>query len=356
MSKLSCRLLVGMLIAGPTSLWAAAAGSSHVVASLAQDSAYFGAETSVEATFTVENTGSEPLYVLDRELPFAGFKSDLFEVRRDGEPVEYMGQLHRFVPARLVDFRRIAPGEQITGKIDLEGVYDFSRPGTYTVRFRGRATAFRKDLEGGFVPLTRLRRGQALQFDVERDERSFEAKPAPQLETVTGRSIVPIAVGCTPTRNQQIFQALPLADQMATKALTALSSLIGVPNDYVKWFGPHNVNNQLSLFFDFANIQNTLDDRQLWLYCDCNDAGSFAWTQKGTQGVIHLCPAFWSAPLNGFNSKADTLVHEVSHWPSWGGDTDDYVYGISSCQAIAAYTAWSLDNADSFAYFAADQP
>jgi peptidyl-Lys metalloendopeptidase len=356
MSKLSCRLLLGMLIVVPASVLAAPAGPSHVVASLAQEAAYFGAETSVEATFTVENTGSEPMYVLDRELPFAGFKADLFEVRRDGEPVDYTGQLHRFAPARPVDYRRLEPGEQISGKIDLEGVYDFSRPGTYTVRFRGRATAFRKDLEGGFVPLTRLRRGEALQFDVERDERWLEAKPAAQLESATGRSVIPITFSCSTTRVQQIFQAVPLADQMATKALTALSTFGGPPNDYVKWFGAWNVNNQLGLFFDFANIQNTLDERQLWLYCDCTDAGSFAWTQKSTQGVIHLCPAFWNAPLTGFNSKADTLVHEVSHWPSWGGDTDDYAYGINSCLAIAAYTAWSLDNADSFAYFAADQP
>lgn len=356
MSKLSCRLVVGMLIAVPASVLAAAAGPSHVVASLAQDSAYFGAETSVEATFTVENTGSEPLYVLDRELPFAGFKGDLFEVRRDGEPVDYTGQLHRFAPARPVDFRRIEPGEQISGKIDLEGVYDFSLPGTYTVRFRGRATAFRKDLEGGFVPLSRLRRGEALQFDVERDERSLQAKPAPQLESATGRSIVPFTLFCSATRTQQILQAVPLADQMATKALTALSTFGGPPNDYVKWFGPWTVNNQLNLFFDFANIQDTLDDRQLWFYCDCTEPGTIAWTQKSTQGVIHLCSAFWTAPMNGFNSKADTIVHEVSHWPTWGGDTDDYAYGINNCQAIASITAWSLDNAANFAYFAADQP
>ena len=41
---------------------------------------------------------------------------------------------------------------------------------------------------------------------------------------------------------------------------------------------------------------------------------------------IYVCNAFWSAPTTGTDSKAGTLVHEMSHFNVVAG-TDDWVYG-----------------------------
>jgi peptidyl-Lys metalloendopeptidase len=41
-----------------------------------------------------------------------------------------------------------------------------------------------------------------------------------------------------------------------------------------------------------------------------------------------VCHAFWPAPANGTDSKAGTLIHEMSHFNVVAG-TNDWVYGQS---------------------------
>jgi peptidyl-Lys metalloendopeptidase len=41
-----------------------------------------------------------------------------------------------------------------------------------------------------------------------------------------------------------------------------------------------------------------------------------------------VCRAFWPAPANGTDSKAGTLIHEMSHFNVVAG-TNDWVYGQS---------------------------
>ena len=63
-----------------------------------------------------------------------------------------------------------------------------------------------------------------------------------------------------------------------------------------------------------------------------------------------------SAPLTGTDSKAGTLVHEMSHFNVTAG-TDDHVYGQSGAKSLAiSDPAAALDNADSHEYFAENNP
>ena len=50
--------------------------------------------------------------------------------------------------------------------------------------------------------------------------------------------------------------------------------------------------------------------------------------------MIYLCSVFWTAPLTGTDSKAGTLIHEMSHF-NVVASTDDYVYGQTGAKSLA---------------------
>ncbi|HKX84772.1 MAG TPA: M35 family metallo-endopeptidase, partial [Pyrinomonadaceae bacterium] len=70
---------------------------------------------------------------------------------------------------------------------------------------------------------------------------------------------------------------------------------------------------------------------------------------------IYLCNAFWNAPAQGTDSKAGTLVHEMSHFTVVAG-TDDHAYGQTACKKLAKRPQKAIDNADSHEYFAENTP
>jgi peptidyl-Lys metalloendopeptidase len=72
--------------------------------------------------------------------------------------------------------------------------------------------------------------------------------------------------------------------------------------------------------------------------------------------TIYVCKAFWSAPMTGTDSKAGTLVHEMSHFTVVAG-TDDWVYGQAGAASLATSDpAKAIDNADSHEYFGENTP
>jgi peptidyl-Lys metalloendopeptidase len=69
-----------------------------------------------------------------------------------------------------------------------------------------------------------------------------------------------------------------------------------------------------------------------------------------------VCNAFWSAPSTGTDSKAGTLVHEMSHF-NVVASTDDWAYGQSAAKSLAiSNPSKALDNADTHEYFAENNP
>ena len=71
---------------------------------------------------------------------------------------------------------------------------------------------------------------------------------------------------------------------------------------------------------------------------------------------IYVCNAFWSAPMTGTDSKAGTLIHEMSHFNVVAA-TDDWAYGQTAAKSLASSDPTkALDNADSHEYFAENTP
>lgn len=79
--------------------------------------------------------------------------------------------------------------------------------------------------------------------------------------------------------------------------------------------------------------------------------GTFALTTHG-RDYIGLCGAFFKAPLTGEDSRAGTLLHDLTHVVA---GTQDYTYGRKNAQKRAAGNPnEAVDNADNYEFFMED--
>jgi peptidyl-Lys metalloendopeptidase len=86
-----------------------------------------------------------------------------------------------------------------------------------------------------------------------------------------------------------------------------------------------------------------------------DDAHAYAHVYPNTN-TVNLDGKFWSAPRDGENSRAGTLVHETTHFNDAGG-TDDHAYGPDKCRALAAqYPNKAQNNADNHEYWMESLP
>jgi hypothetical protein len=82
----------------------------------------------------------------------------------------------------------------------------------------------------------------------------------------------------------------------------------------------------------------------------------FAFVYPTNPYMVYVCGGFWSAALTGTDSRAGTLIHEITHFTVVAG-TDDYAYGQSAAMALAVSNAnQAVDNADNYEYFAENTP
>jgi peptidyl-Lys metalloendopeptidase len=94
--------------------------------------------------------------------------------------------------------------------------------------------------------------------------------------------------------------------------------------------------------------------------CTCDGvsdpSSTFAYVYPNQPYTIHVCGAFWQAPVSGTDSKGGTLVHEMSHFNVIAG-TNDHVYGQSAARNLAKTNPdQAIDNADNHEYFAENNP
>ena len=93
---------------------------------------------SVRIGFRSENVSKDRLWTVIWYTPFEGIMGKIFHVTRDGKPVQYQGRMVKRGDPRPQDYVRIDPGASLSIDVDLSSAYDFSIPGTYQVRFKGR--------------------------------------------------------------------------------------------------------------------------------------------------------------------------------------------------------------------------
>lgn len=322
---------------------------------------FFGLAEAPVVTVTLANRGAADVYLVRWQTPLAGLDADLFEVTRDGEPVEYTGRLVKFARPTAEDYVRIPAGGALSARVDLAAAYDFTKRGEYSVRYRvDLQDALRDATPAKVGTLVELASNRAI-MAVERDDRDIDFLRG--LQPIPGKAGGTSFSGCASGEQSALNTARGNATTYSSGAKTYLSghSASTAGPRYTTWFGSPTTSLYSTVSDHFTTELAAFQNAAIVFDCgtcrsDPNYNSYYAYVYSTQPYKIYLCGAFWSAGATGTDSKAGTLVHEMSHFNVVAG-TNDNAYGQTACKKLAQKNPRkAVDNADSHEYFAENTP
>lgn len=117
--------------------------------------------------------------------------------------------------------------------------------------------------------------------------------------------------GCSAEQQAQILEAAAATKQYAADTFEYIQK--NTQSERIKtWYGAHDQDRYNKLSQIFKNM-NDNDFASFDYDCTCPEADLFAFVYPEDWGTVHLCGAFWNAPLKGANSKVG--VSSSKCWP-----------------------------------------
>ncbi|KAJ3506279.1 hypothetical protein NLJ89_g6955 [Agrocybe chaxingu] len=361
-----------MMIAGSSifilvgaALLSAAQQPSISVQVLAPASGMITGLSIINITVRITNTGPTHLTILNDPIsPLTTFPTNIFTLinQNNGRQAQFVGVAVKYAPDIAIlngGFTSLEPGDSVEAGHNLANAYDFSAsgPGTYSVDISptflaldalNQTFSLTASVFSSVLSLTNTL-GHDLQTPVVRSALSSDTTLAKKRHFVKRASYI----ACSPLHRIYIQQAVAAAQKYASEAYSYTSEHHDMATEsprYLTWFGAYDAERYDTVFTHFTNI-NADDFSSFTYYCDCLDPTAYAYVSPDKYGEIHLCDAFWLAPVTGKDSKAGTLIHEASHFTRNGG-TEDEAYGTDACQTLAANNPdMAVRNADSHEYF-----
>jgi peptidyl-Lys metalloendopeptidase len=320
---------------------AAAAAKDQLLVRLSAPTPVLRGDVDVTVAVSVTNPTREAITLLRWELPSERHEGAAFRIQLDGQPVAYTGALVKRAAPTREDYVRIEPGATLSYEVELTGAYDLSRNGMYSIEYIGKGAA-----EAGAL------RSEAMYLWLE--SRSERAAAAPVVPMADAASIT-FTGNCSASRKNTLTNAVAAATTYAANAQTYLNRTPAATQRYTKWFGAVTTSRWNTAKTHYTKIHSAFSTKPLTLDCSCTQS-YYAYVYPTQPYKIYVCNAFWSAPMTGTDSKAGTLVHEMSHF-NVVASTDDWAYGQSAAAALAiSNPTRALDNADSHEYFAENTP
>lgn len=302
-------------------------------------------DVDVHVTVSITNSSRQARQILRSQLPGPTPLAALFRITRDGEPVDYTGPLVKRGPLTEADYVLIAAGETQSFEVELTGTYDLSQNGRYAIEYIGLGKQ-----AGG---LTALAEAAPSYFWLE--GRSPQAPLAVQEQNPSLAGSVSYTGNCTASQKTTLLSAFNAATNYSQAAQTYLSGAGSGTQRYKTWFGAYTAANWNTAKAHYAAATDAFKNKAVTLDCSCKQS-YYAYVYPTQPYKIYVCNAFWSAPLTGTDSKAGTLVHEMTHFNVVAG-TDDWAYGQSAAKSLAiSNPTKALDNADTHEYFAENTP
>ncbi len=338
---------------------ASAAMRGGLTTTLEAQKGFVGVAEDAVVKITYRNDSAEDMYLVRWQTALQGVEGNLFDVSRDGQAVPYTGRLYKRATPKAEDYIRIPAGSSRSADVELSSVYDLSRTGEYSIRYRvALQDGLRADNAKAVSSLaSRNLESNVVVLGVERDEREARAiETMVQIaDAVQGKALAPSYVSCSSTRQSQLVTALNNAQGLSQRSRDYLNNLPTTSRstdvNYKTWFGAYTSSRYAGVTSDYVNLYSAMSTKAFVFYCDCTDS-SYAYVFANQPYQVHLCGAFWSAPATGTDSKAGTLVHETSHFNVVAG-TQDYAYGQTACRSLAtSQPTKAVHNADSHEYFA----
>jgi peptidyl-Lys metalloendopeptidase len=330
-------------------LGAMPAAGAAVVVSLEPLRATVGRGDDVLVRVTLTNTAATAQHVLRWRTVEAGVEAPLFEVRRDGQPVRYLGVDIKRLPPGPADYIRLEPGAALVRTVELSSLYEMHITGAYTVRYHspGMLGAGPAGVQAAAGELA----SSPVNIWVEgRLPRGSKTTTGAATQEPPGLSFSK----CSNAQQEQLATAVEAGRAMAADSQAYLASG-GTGARYTTWFGAQDPARGARVKANFTAIREAFDSKPVKIDCGC-DEPYFAYVYPAQPYAIHVCRAFWSAPVTGTDSRGGTLVHEMSHFDVVAG-TDDHVYGQSGAMELArSAPERAVNNADSHEYFSENSP
>ena len=312
-----------------------------------QPSVSRGDDVMVRVTLT--NSSGAVQHLLRWRTPLDGVDAPLFEVRRDGQPVRYLGrQIKRQAPGPA-DYVRLDPGASLSKTVELSRLYEMSITGSYTIRYHSAAMpapgagvqAVVGELASKPVSIWvdgRLPRG---------------AKPAAMAPEPGGPGLS--YANCSNAQQEQLVTAMDAGRAMTADSNAYLTSGKQAGERYTTWFGAPNAARAAKVTGNFTAIKDAFENKPVKIDCDC-DEPYFAYVYPARPYTVWVCRAFWTAAVTGTDSRGGTLLHELSHFDVVAA-TDDHVYGQAGTAELAREAPErAINNADSHEYFGENTP
>jgi RHS repeat-associated protein len=142
--------------------------------------------------------------------------------------------------------------------------------------------------------------------------------------------------------------AVPLVDAAIADISSSTPSTQSA--QFTRWFGAQANTLRVQILRSFLLIRHALLQP---ITFERTNKNVFAYVYAGGELRIWLGPLFFAAQTVGFDSRAGTIVHELSHEVA---QTHDLVYGQNNARALARNSpGLAAANADNFEYFAEDR-
>lgn len=343
------------------------ANAGNISADIDIDNYWMDSSQDVVVHITLTNNGNKPAKLLKWYTAADGIEENLFQVSRDGENLRYLGAHYKRPAPQAGNYIHLKAGESITQTAEISSVYDFSRTGDYRVQFDVESMQL-------FDPAAAHRQNQSksgveklvsneLMFWVEgRDWTSpgvvakgsaKAGKGKPPVDPPPSGERISFTGRCSNEQQTDILSAIDEAIAISADAKSYMTGSLG--NRYTTWFGTVDSTRSNTVKNNFNAISNAMATEDITVDCKCKQ-NYYAYVYPNDPYKIYVCKAFWTAPLIGTDSKAGTLVHEMSHFDVVAG-TDDVVYGQTGAMNLANSSPNdAVRNADSHEYFAENTP
>ena len=284
----------------------------------------------VDTTFI--NTTQADISLLKWQIPTLGvLHEDFFEIQNSRqETVKYRGRIYKRLPPQESDFHILKAGEKYRVKTNLALSYALSKAGFYTITYKPNS-----QLKSAPIHFTLL-------------------KDRPKINLLSGIQKISVKA-CTSRQESRLEEVLTEASVITTVASKLLNTIKPenrpYADRYTQWFGSYDADRYETVASNFQIFQAALENKEITFNCDCND-NAIAYVFPEVAYNIHLCTSFWDLDLNGTDSQAGTIIHELSHFKVTA-HTDDHVYGKTKAKQIAAEEPnTAINNADNYEYFA----
>jgi len=326
-----------------------AAGRDMPVVKLSTTQSTFSTSQQVLVTVTISNPTRNSVRILKWFTPSEGVEEALFMVRRDGTPVAYIGAVYKRPAITGSDYITLKAGESLTRVVNLGDYYDLSAGGNYEILYSVASTNLFNEKATNFKIQDGL---SSAAIKVKIEGKAGKGKPTPLPTPPPGGNAFD---ACTTVQQAALVTARGNALDYSNGSVDYFTGIKEDSVRYDTWFGTFDSGRVSKVKTHFTAIAGAFDTAGITFYCGCKQ-NYYAYVYPNRPYEIFVCKVFWTAPAIGTDSKAGTLIHEMSHFTVVAG-TSDYVYGQTGAMDLASSDpAKAIMNADNHEYFAENTP